>query len=178
MTEETPVEETPVEETTVAADLPEDPVLAGLAEQFPSVSFREGDTYDEAVVEPADAVAFAEAAKEAGYDAFADLCAVDYLQRRPVRYEVVLNLLDLTRPARLLIKVPVPAPGPEMPTLTGVFPGSNAYEREAWDLMGIRFTDHPDLVRILLPEEWEGHPLRKDAPVGSVPVQFKEPDRR
>ena len=64
------------------------------------------------------------------------------------------------------------------PGVTGVFAGTNFFEREAYDLMGVRFTDHPDLARILLPEDWQGHPLRKDTPVGSVPIQFKEPDSR
>lgn len=180
MTEETPVsEETPVAgEAAVEAALPEDPVLAGLAGQFPAAVFEQRGDYDEVSVAADDVVAFATAAREAGYDAFVDLCAVDHLQRRPQRYEVVANVLDLTRPARLVVKVALEGPDPEMPTLTGVFPGANAYEREAWDLLGVRFTGHPDLVRILLPEEWEGHPLRKDVPVGSVPVQFKEPDRR
>ena len=74
---------------------------------------------------------------------------------------------------RLRITVGVAGHDPAMPSLTGVFPGANFYEREAYDLFGIVFTGHPDLTRILLPDDWEGHPLRKDYSVGSVPVQFK-----
>ncbi|MCJ7726217.1 MAG: NADH-quinone oxidoreductase subunit C [Acidimicrobiia bacterium] len=172
MTEETQV----AEETRVA--LPEDAVLAGLAGQFPDAVFETAIGHDVARVSAETVVEFVDAARRAGFDMFLDLCAVDHLHRRPARYEVVVNVVDPLRPARLLVKVALDAPEPQMPSLTGVFPGANFYEREAYDLMGVVFIGHPELTRILLPEEWVGHPLRKDEPVGSVPVQFKEPDAR
>jgi NADH-quinone oxidoreductase subunit C len=145
-------------------------------ERFPEAVFEPAVGHDIARVDAAEVVEFAEAVREAGYDYFLDLCAVDHLHRRPRRYEVVVNLVDPLRPARLIVKVPLDGPDPAMPSLTGVFPGADFYEREAYDLFGVEFVGHPELTRILLPEGWEGHPLRKDAPVGSVPVQFKEPD--
>ena len=74
------------------------------------------------------------------------------------------------------MRVQVPADDPTLPTLFDVHPGTEAMEREAFDMFGIVFTDHPDLTRILMPEDWEGHPLRKDYEVGAIPVQFKEAD--
>jgi NADH-quinone oxidoreductase subunit C len=119
----------------------------------------------------------------AGFELCADLCAVDYLThpgRRlpdgvaPERFEVVVNLLSLSRHQRVRVRVQVPEGDPEVATLFDLYPGSEAMEREAFDMVGIRFTGHPDLTRILMPEDWEGHPLRKDYGVGRVPVQFKE----
>ena len=72
------------------------------------------------------------------------------------------------------MRVQVPADDPTLPTLFDIHPGTEAMEREVFDMFGIVFTDHPDLTRILMPEDWEGHPLRKDYEVGSIPVQFKE----
>lgn len=117
-------------------------------------------------------VGLVDAAREAGFTMFTDLCAVDHLTRDP-RFDVVIALTSLDPPERVRIIVGIPGDDPAMPTLTGVFPGANFYEREAYDLFGITFTGHPDLTRILLPDDWTGHPLRKDFPVGSVPVQFK-----
>jgi NADH-quinone oxidoreductase subunit C len=119
-------------------------------------------------------VAAAEAAREAGFTMFIDLCAVDYLRREEGRFEVVVNLVDTEEGRRVRLLTGVPGDDPTAPSLTGVFPGANFYEREAYDLFGIVFEGHPDLTRLLLPDDWEGHPLRKDAPVGSVPVQFSE----
>jgi NADH-quinone oxidoreductase subunit C len=123
------------------------------------------------------------ALRDAGFEMCADLCAVDYLGHpgralpdgvAPERFEVVVNLLSLSAKRRVRVRVQVPASRPAVDSIFGVYPGSEAMEREAFDLMGIRFHGHPDLTRILMPEEWEGHPLRKDYGTGRVPVQFKE----
>ena len=112
-----------------------------------------------------------------------DLCAVDYLgtdagrglphEVVAERFEVVVNLLDPTARHRVRVRVQVPEADPTLPSLCSVHPGVEAPEREAYDLLGVVFTGHPDPTRILLPEDWEGHPLRRDADVGRIPVQFK-----
>jgi NADH-quinone oxidoreductase subunit C len=120
---------------------------------------------------------------EDGFDMCIDLCAVDYLAHAgrdlppgitPERFEVVVNLLSLTRHRRLRVRVQVPQGDPSVPTLVELWPGAEAMEREAYDMMGIVFNQHPDLTRILMPEDWEGHPLRKDYATGRLPVQFRE----
>jgi NADH-quinone oxidoreductase subunit C len=117
-----------------------------------------------------------------GYSMCVDVTAVDYLTntRRvlpdgvtPERFEVVVNLLSLERRDRVRLRVQVPDDDPTVPSLFDLWPGSEAMEREVFDLMGIRFAGHPDLSRILMPDDWEGHPLRKDYAVGRIPVQFK-----
>jgi NADH-quinone oxidoreductase subunit C len=122
------------------------------------------------------------ALKAEGFVLCADLCAVDYLERPArqlpdgivgERFEVVVNLLSMEPPGRVRLRVQVPEEDPSIPTLFDLYPGSEAMEREAFDLFGVSFSGHPDLTRILLPEDWEGHPLRKDYATGTVPVQFK-----
>jgi NADH-quinone oxidoreductase subunit C len=121
--------------------------------------------------------------RDAGFEMCSDLCAVDYLTHpgrslpdgvTPERFEVVVNLLSLSMRQRVRIRVQVPESDPAVDSLFDVYPGTEAMEREAYDLVGIVFNGHPDLTRILMPEDWEGHPLRKDYGVGRVPVQFKE----
>ncbi len=151
--------------------------LAELEATFDELEFevftpRSGPAQHVATVPRDHIVAFVSAARELGFRMFVDLCAVDYLRRDP-RYEVVVTVLSLEAAERLRIRVPIPASDPSMPSLTAIYPGSNFYEREAFDLFGIEFAGHPDLTRILLPDDWEGYPLRKDYAVGSVPVQFK-----
>ena len=148
-------------------------LLTTLAEQFPEAEFDTPLGQDVARLAPGDLVAFTAAARDAGFTMFLDLCAVDYLDRDP-RFEVVINLIAPEEPQRLRILVGLAGDDPEAPSITGVYAGANFYEREAYDLFGIRFEGHPDLTRILLPDEWEGHPLRKDHGIGSVPIQFKE----
>jgi NADH-quinone oxidoreductase subunit C len=118
-----------------------------------------------------------------GFLVCVDVTAVDYLSYgsprelpagvQAERFEVVVGLLSHTKRERLRLRVQVPADDPTCPSLFDVHPGVEALEREVFDMFGIRFDDHPDLTRILMPEDWEGYPLRKDYPVGAIPVQFK-----
>jgi NADH-quinone oxidoreductase subunit C len=123
------------------------------------------------------------ALSEEGFVMCVDVTGVDYLERpprdlppgvRPERFEVVVNLLAMDPPRRIRVRLQVPdTDPPTVPSLWDLYPGVEAYEREVFDLLGIRFEGHPDLTRILMPEDWEGHPLRKDYSIGRVPVQFK-----
>ena len=118
-----------------------------------------------------------------GFNVCIDVTAVDYLTYdaprhlpdgiEPQRFEVVVHLLSHTQRARVRIRVQVPADTGSVPSLFDIHPGSEAMEREVYDMFGIRFDGHPDLTRILMPEDWEGHPLRKDYAIGRIPVQFK-----
>ncbi|MGH7829235.1 MAG: NADH-quinone oxidoreductase subunit C [Candidatus Binatia bacterium] len=99
------------------------------------------------------------------FNFLADLTAVDYLEKRNPRFEVVYHLYSLTQHHRLRVKVAVPEEDPIVDSLTPLWKGANWLEREVWDMFGIRFRGHPDLRRILLYEQFQGHPLRKDYPV-------------
>src|SRR5712692_325691 len=103
-----------------------------------------------------------------GMDFLVDLTAVDYLGREP-RFEVVYHLRSMATGARLRVKAPLAEPEngegwPELDSVVPLWPGANWLEREVWDLYGIKFRGHPDLRRILMYEEFKGHPLRKDYP--------------
>ena len=120
---------------------------------------------------------------EHGFNMCIDVTAVDYIAYDaprnlpeavvPERYEVVVGLLSMRDHTRLRLRVQVPESDPVVPTLFDVHPGTEALEREVFDMFGIRFEGHPDLTRILMPEDWIGFPLRKDYSVGRIPVQFK-----
>ena len=106
-----------------------------------------------------------------------DLCGSDYPER-PQRFEVVYHLLSVPLNLRLRIKVQTDAVTP-VPTVIGVFPNANWYEREAWDLFGIVFADHPDLRRIMTDYNFDGHALRKDFPLtGYVEPRYSEEKKR
>ena len=122
-----------------------------------------------------------------GYRFFSDCVAVDYLDTRSgqplagrqARFEVVYNVVALigapgspVTSKRLFVKVRVPDDDPVVPSVTSVYPGAAFPEREIFDLMGIRFVGHPDLRRLLMPDDWIGHPLRKDYPLGGERVEF------
>jgi NADH-quinone oxidoreductase subunit C len=116
-----------------------------------------------------------------GFTMCVDLTAVDYLLHggRSVpsdvvaqRFEVVVNLLSTSKRERVRVRLQV-AEGESVPSLFDIHPSTEAMEREVFDMFGIVFDGHPDLTRILMPEDWDGHPLRKDYSQGRIPVQFK-----
>jgi NADH-quinone oxidoreductase subunit C len=84
-----------------------------------------------------------------------------------------VNLLSLEKRARVRLRVQVPESDATVPSLFDLHPGTEAHERETFDMFGISFDGHPDMTRILMPEDWDGHPLRKDYGIGAIPVQFK-----
>ena len=149
------------------------PVLEQLADAFETVTWEDSHGQDVARVPGEDWEAFARAAKEAGFEVCSDVTAVDWMRQRPERFEVVANLISMQHKARLRMITSVGRHEPSVTSLTPVWPGAGFAEREVYDMFGIDFEGHPDLTRILMPEDWEGHPLRKDFGVGSVPVQFK-----
>jgi NADH-quinone oxidoreductase subunit C len=122
--------------------------------------------------------------RDDGFNQLIDVTAVDYLTHEgsrvlpegvtPQRFEVVIGLISHAKRERVRLRVQVPADDPRVPTLFDLFPGSEALEREVYDMYGIEFDDHPDLTRILMPEDWIGYPLRKDYAIGRIPVQFKD----
>jgi NADH-quinone oxidoreductase subunit C len=127
-------------------------------------------------------VSVIKALADEGYEMCIDLTGVDYLEMpnrtigfgiKSERFELVVNLLSLSQRKRIRVRVQVPADDVTMPTLFDIHPGTEAHERETFDMFGIVFTGHPDMTRILMPEDWDGHPLRKDYSQGSIPVQFK-----
>jgi NADH-quinone oxidoreductase subunit C len=126
------------------------------------------------------------ALKADGYALPVGVTGVDYLTHpgrdlpegiTAERFEVVIELLSLQLRRRVRVRCQVPAADPAVPTLYELWPGTEAHERETYDMFGIRFDGHPDPSRILMPEDWEGHPLRKDYDTGHIPVQFKEGPR-
>lgn len=117
-----------------------------------------------------------------GFEMCVDLTAVDFLTHpgrslpagvEAERFEIVVNLLSMSLHKRLRLRVQVSEADPIIDSAFEIYPGTEAMEREVFDMFGISFRNHPDLTRILMPEDWDGHPLRKDYAQGQIPVQFK-----
>jgi NADH-quinone oxidoreductase subunit C len=124
-----------------------------------------------------DALKFLRDDPECLFKVLIDICGVDYTER-PQRFDVVYNLLSLKHNHRIRLKV-YASEGDAVPSATGVFSAAGWFEREAWDLFGIYFADHPDLRRILTDYGFEGHPMRKDFPLtGYVEVRYDEEQKR
>jgi NADH-quinone oxidoreductase subunit C len=103
-------------------------------------------------------------AEDLSFKYLSDVTAVDLYPNEP-RFEVVYHLCSLERSARLRLKVRVPGEEPKIDSVTPIWPAANPFEREVFDLFGVHFEGHPFLRRLLMPEDWEGHPLRKDYPI-------------
>jgi len=116
------------------------------------------------------------------YTMCVDLTAVDFLTHpgrtlpeaiAPERFEIVVNLLSMRDRTRMRLRTQVSEADASIDSAFDLYPGTEAMEREVFDMFGISFNGHPDLTRILMPEDWDGHPLRKDYSQGRIPVQFK-----
>lgn len=153
--------------------LPADPILRRLIEAYSSAVWTTSHGQDVVRLPRDDLAAFATAARAVGFDILSDTTAVDWFDRQVPRFEVVINLLSMQHVRRLRMVVGVPEADPTVPSLVPIWPGANYPEREVYDLFGIVFEGHPDLTRILMPDDWDGYPLRKDFGTGDVPVQFK-----
>ncbi len=157
-------------------------IVNRLYEAFPtavrSTAERLGDlsvqVQREALVEVA---CFLRDAPDLRFSFLENLCGVDYYGRTP-RFEVVYHLLSFANHHRVCLQVGVPADVPTVPSLTGLWPTANWQERETYDMFGITFSGHPSLERILLPDDWQGHPLRKDVPLGDEEVAFTSNQER
>lgn len=107
-----------------------------------------------------------------GFEMLSAVSAVDYWPEEKPRFHVVYQFLSLAKNIRLEIRVPLPGDDIAIESLAAIYPAANWFERELWDMFGIHVNNHPDLRRILMPADWEGHPLRKDYPLDYEEVQF------
>ncbi|HWP85005.1 MAG TPA: NADH-quinone oxidoreductase subunit C [Terriglobia bacterium] len=150
-----------------SAEAAQIPDAAALSEYDPAIVLEASRDRGEVtlVIAPAHIRHAAELLKaRRGYLFLSDVTAVDRYPSEP-RFEVIYHLLCHERKERLRLKCRLPGEDPQIESVSGVWRAANWYEREVFDMFGIRFTGHPDLRRILMPEDWEGHPLRKDYPV-------------
>ena len=117
--------------------------------------------------------------KSQGYESYVFMTCVDHLatptvEKPPERFELVYQLRNMKTHRELRVRVFLPEDDPRAPSAHDIYTPANWDERETWDMFGIRFEGHPDLTRILMPDDWVGHPLRRDFPVGGEPVDFSE----
>ena len=149
----------------ISDELKARPAVGALVERYAAAildgSYERGET--SVFVDPSQIAAIAAFLKqEQQFNRLSGITAVDWYPVQP-RFEVVYLFHSLPRNERLRIKCRAEETT-EIESLTGVYAGANWYEREIWDLFGIRFLNHPDLTRIMMPDSWEGHPLRRDYP--------------
>lgn len=126
---------------------------------------------NELLVEPRSTKLILNALKQRGYSFLASVHGLDYHPHEP-RLAVVYELLDMDSVDRITVKARVSTDDPRLDTVTDLWPGADFMEREVYDMFGVTFEGHPDLRRILMPEDYEGHPQRRDFPLGGEPILF------
>jgi NADH-quinone oxidoreductase subunit C len=148
-----------------------EPVVAQLEKEFGvAASEYRGDV---SLVIPGEKIVEAcQKARSLGFELLSALTAVDYWPQETPRFHVIYQFTSVSANLVLRLRVPVPGINPSLPTVSHLYRGANWRERELWDMFGIKFQGHPDLRRILMPADWEGHPLRKDYPLGYEEPQF------
>jgi NADH-quinone oxidoreductase subunit C len=127
-------------------------------------------------IDPRHVLAALAVLRERGYKFLSSVHGVDYYPQEP-RLGVHYELLDMSRVDRVTVKLRVPGDAPEVDSATPQWPTANHQEREIYDMFGVVFRGHPDLRRILMPEDYEGHPQRRDFPIGGEPVIFTYNER-
>jgi NADH-quinone oxidoreductase subunit C len=128
---------------------------------------------DASLVIPAEKIVTAcQKVQALGFELLSTLTAVDYWPEENPRFHVIYQFTSVSLNLVLTLRVPVPGINPSLPTISHLYRNANWRERELWDMFGIKFDGHPDLRRILMPVDWEGHPLRKDYPLGYEEPQF------
>jgi len=165
-------------------------LIRSLMEGAPGAHVEEAPSVDgqpTVFVEPADLLAVLKIVRDAPalrFSCLADLTAADFWPREP-RFEVVYHFLSIELGQRLRVKVRLAGADAHVASAASIWPAAQWLEREVWDLFGVAFDDHPDPRRLLMPEDWEGHPLRKDYPVQirmtprtSEPMQVTEAEFR
>jgi NADH-quinone oxidoreductase subunit C len=141
-------------------------IISSLGALVPDADYQASDAPDRptVVVPAARLLATATAARSLGFDVLTDVVGVDFWPAEP-RFQVLYHLVATAVPAQLRLLVRLPGEHAEVSSVHAVWPAADWLEREVWDLFGIVFLDHGDLRRLLMPEDWDGHPLRKDYPV-------------
>ncbi|MFZ1939165.1 MAG: NADH-quinone oxidoreductase subunit C [Terracidiphilus sp.] len=150
----------------VLKEMPEDPAVKAIfswnSAALTDARFEFGELT--LTIEPTQIRGACTTLQAAGYNFFEDVTAVDWFPASP-RFQLSYHLLSIARKDRVRLHALLEDNDPSIDSIVPIWPGANFYEREVFDLFGIHFTGHPDLRRIMLPDDWKGHPLRKDYPV-------------
>lgn len=141
---------------------PENPAVKALANLATDAKFDRNELT--ITVAREDVVAAMRAMQQAGYNFLEDVTAVDWYPSEP-RFQIVYHILSMAMKQRVRLVVRLDSDSASLDSITPVWPSANFYEREIFDLFGVHFGGHPNLRRIMMPEDWKGHPLRKDYPV-------------